>query len=194
MDMMFHIQPWMLVGLFPLAFFFEVLPLMHNSASSVPLPGHDFAGLWQTIHLIIIGSLLAFFMEFSEYLLLSFTSSLTLSMAGIFKEIFTLYLAVNFNGDQMSRTNFLGLVICLFGIATHVFLKACDSHSSMFQYNNANLLLTKTNSIHSGAEIHSIPRAIKSEEIEAKRLLDDEVIHFDIQSNGTTLMHGVKNI
>lgn len=130
-DMMYHIQPWMLVGLLPLALLFEVFPVLHyyssGSASTVvPINVTDF---WQIVHLVLIGSLLAFLMEFSEYLLLTYTSSLTLSMAGILKEVFTLYLAVNFNGDQMSDINFIGLVVCLFGIATHVLLKAFDSNS-----------------------------------------------------------------
>lgn len=34
---------------------------------------------------IVIGACLAFFMELSEFLVLSFTSSLTLAVAGIFK-------------------------------------------------------------------------------------------------------------
>ncbi|CAG2180858.1 unnamed protein product, partial [Oppiella nova] len=53
--------------------------------------------------------------------------SLTLSIAGIFKEVFTLYLAVNYNGDQMSRINFIGLIVCLLGIALHVVIKALDT-------------------------------------------------------------------
>lgn len=138
-DMMYHVQPWMLVGLLPLALLFEVLPTAQDyftamQNSSLELRDElslDVSYFWQIVHLILIGSFLAFLMEFSEYLLLTYTSSLTLSMAGIFKEIFTLYLAVNFNGDQMSRINFIGLLVCLMGIITHVFLKAFETHSGM---------------------------------------------------------------
>ena len=66
-------------------------------------------------------------MEVSEYLLLSYTSSLTLSIAGIFKEIFTLYLAVEYNGDVLSPINFVGLFICLIGIMIHCILKAREA-------------------------------------------------------------------
>lgn len=202
--MMYHIQPWMLIGLFPLAFCFEVLPAIQDffnpnfhpaaAATSLELP-LDVSYFWQIVHLILIGSILAFLMEFSEYLLLSFTSSLTLSMAGIFKEIFTLYLAVNLNGDQMSATNFIGLIVCLLGIITHVLLKAIDTHSSKFSFTFSNKTRFINHYLCLDIELHSIPRAIKSEEIEAKRLLDDEVIHFDIQSNGTAMLHtfGAKN-
>src|SRR5690606_14958798 len=115
---------------FPLALCFEVLPTLQSyylatlqdSSSSIPAAHEEslqefslleLSYFWQIVHLILIGSVLAFLMEFSEYLLLTFTSSLTLSMAGIFKEIFTLYLAVNYNGDQMTTTNFIGLIVCL---------------------------------------------------------------------------------
>ena len=66
-------------------------------------------------------------MEMSEYLLLSYTSSLTLSIAGIFKEIFTLYLAVEFNGDILSPINFVGLFVCLAGITLHCILKTKEA-------------------------------------------------------------------
>ena len=137
LDMMYHVQPWMIMGLLPIALIFEVMPTLHGyfqqGISSVlpeaELTSFNISYFWQIVHLILIGSILAFLMEFSEYLLLTFTSSLTLSMAGIFKEIFTLYLAVNYNGDQMSQINFIGLMVCLFGISTHVCLKAFDSHT-----------------------------------------------------------------
>lgn len=138
--MMYHVQPWMLVGLLPVAFAFEVLPTVHGyflqtpaeavGLSSVVTTAFTAADFWQIVHLILIGSLLAFLMEFSEYLLLTFTSSLTLSMAGIFKEIFTLYLAVNYNGDQMTQLNFIGLMVCLLGISMHVLLKAFESQAN----------------------------------------------------------------
>lgn len=139
MDMMYHIQPWMVIGLLPLTFFFEIIPAVHNystissmvsTASIEDGERIEFFNFWQIVHLILIGSFLAFLMEFSEFLLLTYTSSLTLSMAGIFKEVFTLYLAINFNGDQMSRINFFGLMICLSGIITHVLLRVIDSSKS----------------------------------------------------------------
>ncbi|XP_075589641.1 solute carrier family 35 member C2 isoform X1 [Dermatophagoides farinae] len=178
-DMMYHIQPWMIIGLLPLALIFELLPAIHyiNHHHPVTLNKNDFPTLemipdfW---HLIMIGSFLAFLMEFSEYLLLTYTSSLTLSMAGIFKEIFTLYLAVNFNGDQMSLTNFIGLIICLMGIIIHVMLKVMDSYSAIDSSLKNTLFINKDD-----------------KSIESKRLLggsnggggDDnnsDIIHFDI--------------
>jgi len=70
---------------------------------------------------------MAFFMEIAEYLVVTFTSSLTLSVAGIFKEICTLCLAVVFNGDQLTFINFLGLLLCFTGIICHVAFKFMKS-------------------------------------------------------------------
>lgn len=72
---------------------------------------------------ISIGAVLAFGMEVSEFLVLSRTSSLTLSVAGVLKEICQLVLAVETKGDQLSAVNVVGLVLCLGGIACHVIHK-----------------------------------------------------------------------
>lgn len=69
---------------------------------------------------ITIGAILAFGMEVSEFLVLSKTSSLTLSVTGVLKEICQLVLAVETKGDQLSAVNVFGLVLCLGGIACHV--------------------------------------------------------------------------
>lgn len=106
---------------------------------------------------ITLAAFIAFAMEISEFLVLSYTSSLTLSVAGIFKvnhnnvyihkythkmkkkywtkcvssigkqEIFQLVMAVVWNGDQLSTTNLLGLTLCLGGICCHVVHKFTDN-------------------------------------------------------------------
>ncbi|KAJ8302490.1 hypothetical protein KUTeg_018886 [Tegillarca granosa] len=89
----------------------------------------DYGILMRNMGLVFGGALLAFFLEFSEFLLLANTSSLTLSIAGIFKEVCTLYLAAKVNGDTMNFINGIGLVMCLCGISLHVILKAVYSRS-----------------------------------------------------------------
>lgn len=125
LDMIYWIQPSMIIGLLPLTLLFEVVPAITNGSFYYSLGNDDSA--WTTTTYIISGSLLAFFMELSEYLLLTYTSSLTLSIAGIFKEVFTLYLAVEYNGDTMSLINLLGLGVCVTGISLHVLQKAIDA-------------------------------------------------------------------
>lgn len=123
----------MILGLVPLTLFFEVIPILNEGNFAERFQDMDF--FWNTTYYVLIGSVLAFLMEISEYLLLSYTSSLTLSIAGIIKEIFTLYLAVNINGDEMSLINFIGFVICLTGITLHVILKTIDASGKIRSHN-----------------------------------------------------------
>uniref|UniRef100_A0A2I3SFP8 Solute carrier family 35 member C2 n=2 Tax=Pan TaxID=9596 RepID=A0A2I3SFP8_PANTR len=109
-DTMFHLQPLMFLGLFPLFAVFE---------------GHLSAADHRSS--LFLGGILAFGLGFSEFLLVSRTSSLTLSIAGIFKEVCTLLLAAHLLGDQISLLNWLGFALCLSGISLHVALKALHS-------------------------------------------------------------------
>lgn len=82
---------------------------------------------------ITLGALLAFLMEFAEFLVLCKTSSLTLSIAGIFKDICQLALAVTFKKDQLSLINVIGLVVCLAGIVCHLLHKYSTMQDSQKQ-------------------------------------------------------------
>ncbi|KFQ36559.1 Solute carrier family 35 member C2, partial [Merops nubicus] len=114
-DIMFHLQPLMFLGLFPLFAVFEGLPLSISEK------------LFRFHEALFLGGVLAFGLGFSEFLLVSRTSSLTLSIAGIFKEICTLFLATRLLGDHLSLLNWLGFAVCLSGISLHVILKAMSS-------------------------------------------------------------------
>ena len=118
-DMMFYIQPWMLFGLVPLALWFEGIPAYEEGL----LGQFDYINMTK----IMAGCGLAFLLELSEYLLVSHTSSLTLCIAGIFKEIITVILAVCVHGEQISPLNALGLMVCLFGIMLHVWFKTRET-------------------------------------------------------------------
>ncbi|KFO86103.1 Solute carrier family 35 member C2, partial [Buceros rhinoceros silvestris] len=124
-DIMFHLQPLMFLGLFPLFVVFEGLPL---SISEKLFHFHE-AGrmLFSLVGKLFLGGILAFGLGFSEFLLVSRTSSLTLSIAGIFKEICILFLATHLLGDRLSLLNWLGFAVCLSGISLHVLLKAMNS-------------------------------------------------------------------
>ncbi|XP_076470800.1 solute carrier family 35 member C2-like [Babylonia areolata] len=121
LDMMYHIQPWMMLALLPLAAAAEGMKLI---STDLVFRFSDLQLLAQTMGLVLAGAVLAFFLEFSEFLLVCTTSSLTLSIAGIFKELCVLYLAVYINGDKINFINAIGLVVCLAGIALHIILKA----------------------------------------------------------------------
>lgn len=123
-DTMFHLQPVMFLGLFPLFAIFEGL---HLSTSEKVFRFQDAGLLLRVLGSLFLGGVLAFGLGFSEFLLVSRTSSLTLSIAGIFKEVCTLLLAAHLLGDQISLLNWLGFALCLSGISLHVALKALPS-------------------------------------------------------------------
>uniref|UniRef100_A0A8C9V5S3 Solute carrier family 35 member C2 n=1 Tax=Scleropages formosus TaxID=113540 RepID=A0A8C9V5S3_SCLFO len=120
-DTMYHLQPLMFIGLLPLFLYNEGLSL---STSVKLFRVRDIFPLLHSLFTLSVGGVLAFGLGFSEFLLVSRTSSLTLSIAGIFKEVCTLLLAASLMGDKMSLLNWLGFVICLSGISLHVALKA----------------------------------------------------------------------
>lgn len=90
---------------------------------------------------VTLGAFIAFLMEVSEFLVLSKTSSLSLSIAGIFKDICQLALAVTYKGDQLSSINLVGLAVCLAGICCHLLHK----YSSMAQLSKQQLALQMDN-------------------------------------------------
>ncbi|XP_060089487.1 solute carrier family 35 member C2 [Heteronotia binoei] len=120
-DTMFHLQPLMFLGLFPLFAAFEGLPL---SSSEKLFRFHEVGVLLGLLAKLALGGVLAFGLGFSEFLLVSRTSSLALSISGIFKEVCTLLLATQLLGDRLSLLNWFGFVVCLLGISLHVALKA----------------------------------------------------------------------
>ncbi|KAJ8265233.1 hypothetical protein COCON_G00143320 [Conger conger] len=119
-DTMFHLQPLMFMGLFPLFLYNEGLSL----CTSVKLfRVSEISPLLYTLLTLSAGGGLAFGLGFSEFMLVSRTSSLTLSIAGIFKEVCILLLAARVMGDKMTALNWLGFAVCLSGISLHVGLK-----------------------------------------------------------------------
>ncbi|KAG8446427.1 hypothetical protein GDO86_014035 [Hymenochirus boettgeri] len=123
-DTMFHLQPLMFLSLFPL---FVGIEGLHVATSRQLFLFQDTQELLILLATLFLGGLLAFGLGFSEFLLVSKTSSLTLSIAGIFKELCVLLLATHLLGDQMSTLNWLGFAVCISGIAFHVALKTTYS-------------------------------------------------------------------
>uniref|UniRef100_A0A0K0CX94 TPT domain-containing protein n=1 Tax=Angiostrongylus cantonensis TaxID=6313 RepID=A0A0K0CX94_ANGCA len=115
LDMVAHVQPWMLIPIIPLIIIFEGQELSYNKAFFY---NGNYAAI-EIAFLIICGGLLAFCMEMSEYLLLVNTSGITLNIFGIVKEVATLLLAHIVNNDRLSWINLSGLVLCLLGMALH---------------------------------------------------------------------------
>ena len=86
-DSIFHLQPLMFLRLFLLFAIFEGL---HLSTSEKIFRFQDTGLLLRVLVSLFLGGILAFDLGFSEFLLVSRTSMLTLSIASIFKEVCTL--------------------------------------------------------------------------------------------------------
>ncbi|CAJ0964710.1 unnamed protein product [Ranitomeya imitator] len=123
-DTMFHLQPLMFLSLFPL---FVGIEGLHVSTSTQLFRYQDVHSLLLLLATLGIGGLLAFGLGYSEFLLVSKTSSLTLSIAGIFKELCVLLLATRLFGDKLTLLNWLGFAVCISGIALHVALRTTHS-------------------------------------------------------------------
>lgn len=70
-----------------------------------------------TVLIIAAGGLIAFFMVWAEFALISHTSALTFMVAGTFKEIVTVAAAVLFLGETFTLVNAAGLVVLIAGVA-----------------------------------------------------------------------------
>ncbi|RVE43953.1 hypothetical protein evm_011385 [Chilo suppressalis] len=121
-DMVFHVQPWMFLSLLPFMIMFEGLECLRHVQDEWADRGEGGGGgqALATLLKVSVGATIAFAMEISEFLVVTYTSSLTLSIAGIFKEMFILVLAVEVSGDQLSAVNVAGLALCLLGIVSHI--------------------------------------------------------------------------
>uniref|UniRef100_A0A8C1TC71 Collagen alpha-1(XX) chain n=1 Tax=Cyprinus carpio TaxID=7962 RepID=A0A8C1TC71_CYPCA len=136
-DTMYHLQPLMFLGLFPLFLLNEGLSV---STTEKLFRVSELSHLLYSLVTLTVGGMLAFGLGFSEFLLVSRTSSLTLSIAGIFKEVCTLLLAVEFMGDKMSTVNWLGFAVCLSGIS----LSLIDTCTFMMAHSFPSVLSERT--------------------------------------------------
>lgn len=116
-DSLFHIAPAMGLTMLPITAILEGPRLF----SSPMLASTDAA--FATMTLVIAGSFMAFGLVMSEFFLVKSTSSVTLSVAGMFKEVCTITIAVFIAGESLSALNVGGLTVSLLGIAYYNILK-----------------------------------------------------------------------
>ncbi|GAA5985937.1 hypothetical protein JCM10908_006340 [Rhodotorula pacifica] len=82
--------------------------------------------LWLTLKTtvsIMLPGVLAFAMNVTEFGLIQRTSVVTLSVAGIFKEVAVIFVSTVIFGDQLTAINISGLCVTIFGIALYNYLK-----------------------------------------------------------------------
>ncbi|KAM3720514.1 Solute carrier family 35 member [Dirofilaria immitis] len=119
LDMVAYVQPWMVLAILPLFFVYEGSQFSFDKVTHY-LNDH---APYYVLFFISFGGLLAFAMEMAEYLLLVYTSGITLNIFGIIKEVVTLSLAHFINGDYFSLVNTVGLLLCFGGMLLHAFSK-----------------------------------------------------------------------
>jgi len=122
-DMIFHVQPIMIITLVPFLLGLEAQRIVHMLSDTTEYNIQVFS---MDITMVLAGGILAFLMECAEFLLVSHTSSLTLSISGIVKEIITMSLAVIYQSSHLSTINAIGLAVCLLGISLHVLRKSTE--------------------------------------------------------------------
>ena len=81
-DMIYHIQPGMIICLLPLAVYVEGVSLITTEKF---FRTENYPNIFHNLSWVLIGALLALGLESSEYLVITNTSSITLSISGIFK-------------------------------------------------------------------------------------------------------------
>nr|CAI5867897.1 unnamed protein product [Callosobruchus analis] len=82
LDMIYYMQPWMIVSVVPFAIWIEGGDAIRNCQLLGFLHTSTFIRLSSKV---LLGAFIAFFMEFSEVTVVTYTSGLTLGIAGIFK-------------------------------------------------------------------------------------------------------------
>ncbi|KAJ2460478.1 hypothetical protein GGF42_000821 [Coemansia sp. RSA 2424] len=79
------------------------------------------------VFMTMLGGFLAFAMVLSEFFLIARTSVVTLSIAGMLKEVMMFGVAHLVFGDTMTVVNLCGLLVALFGIGMYNWLKIHDT-------------------------------------------------------------------
>ncbi|KAL5570876.1 hypothetical protein UlMin_020473 [Ulmus minor] len=67
--------------------------------------------------LMLLGGTLAFFMVLTEYILISVTSAVTVTIAGVVKEAVTIVVAVIYFGDEFTWLKGFGLFVIMIGVS-----------------------------------------------------------------------------
>lgn len=116
----FFLAPVMFVTLLVIAIPVEGLPELRDAFYNLA----DAHGTGMSILILLFPGALAFCMTASEFALLQRTSVVTLSIAGIFKEVLTISTAsIVFGDDKLTPINLAGLVITILTIAYYNYVK-----------------------------------------------------------------------
>ncbi|KAM0262318.1 hypothetical protein ACHAQJ_001787 [Trichoderma viride] len=120
----------------PFSSIFFLTPVMFLTLVSIAIPVEGFGPFWEGLKtlsnewgtfmtplFLLFPGCIAFLMTASEFALLQRTSVVTLSIAGIFKEVVTISAASLIFKDKLTLVNFIGLIVTMLAIVAYNFLK-----------------------------------------------------------------------
>ena len=122
LTLLYYSMPFGFLALLPLACALEMREAISYFAS--------IESGWQLIEvclLLSIGGFLAFFLLLAELRVVQLSSGLTLSVAGIFKEVLTVACSAIFLGDHLTLWNVGGLGLCIIGIGMYNRIRLLES-------------------------------------------------------------------
>ncbi|KAL5596967.1 hypothetical protein BROUX41_006359 [Berkeleyomyces rouxiae] len=127
----------------PFLSIFFLAPIMFGTLIIIAVPVEGLGALFDGIGdllrvhgimaplLLLFPGCIAFCMTSAEFALLQRTSVVTLSIAGIFKEVVTICAASLIFHDTLTRVNFLGLVTTMVAIAAYNYIKITSMRQEM---------------------------------------------------------------
>ncbi|KAI1826421.1 triose-phosphate transporter family-domain-containing protein [Xylaria intraflava] len=120
----------------PFSSIFFLSPIMFGILLLIALPVERFPAFWEGIQtlskewgalktplLLLFPGTIAFLMTASEFALLQRSSVVTLSIAGIFKEVVTIIVAALVFDDKLTPINISGLLVTLLAITAYNYIK-----------------------------------------------------------------------
>jgi drug/metabolite transporter (DMT)-like permease len=110
---LWYMSPWAALTLVPAALSMELMPLLESRWVA------DRRAFSEVCALAGVGAVIAFVLLLAELLLVRATSGLTLSVAGIFKEVLTIYASIMLLGEELTLTNAAGLAVTLVGVVSY---------------------------------------------------------------------------
>ncbi|KAJ0393269.1 hypothetical protein P43SY_001088 [Pythium insidiosum] len=122
----YYISPASALGLLPIALATEGPAMLK---SKFLLDSTLFA---ESMGFIFLNSCLAFALIFVEISLVKKTSALSLGIAGSFKDVTQIMLAVFIFGDRLIHINIFGLVVATCGMLFYAFLKQAESDAGRY--------------------------------------------------------------
>ncbi|ATY63382.1 nucleotide-sugar transporter, putative [Cordyceps militaris] len=145
----FFLSPIMFITLFAMAIPMEGFSELFEGLDRI---SQEFGTIMTPIFLLFPGCI-AFLMIASEFALLQRTSVVTLSIAGIFKEVVTISAASVIFHDELSLVNFIGLLTTIVAIGAYNYVKISKMRADAQEAVQDPVESDKTFSSHTSSDI-----------------------------------------